>query len=268
MRQLPLLAVGDRDTEVSTPDLTSVCQWFERLSGGCWGFRVLPLGMVRLPRPLSWYAPAGGMGGFPRNSQQLAWDALSALSPATLAAIGETGTDVILLVTSSRLHPHTWRFRKGGFPLGHGWCRRYAVLPTDAPLGTWAHELAHLLLDWPDLPRSSGLGQDCLMATGASRAGGADPSPPCAPFLLRQGWRDTVELDRHLPVAALDVGRWEWRKKRLILERRRDGKPRLLLLQSDPGDLARTRLLARVYLGPGDLPRPVLALVGQALHRL
>ena len=74
--------------------------------------------------------------------------------------------------------------------------RRYAALPARAALGAWVHELAHLLLGWPDLPGSS-----CLMGRGAAAA--APPNPSLA---HAAGWLRLLPADPRMPVAALTQG--------------------------------------------------------------
>jgi len=74
----------------------------------------------------------------------------------------------------------------------------YLTVPEDGRLGVWAHELGHLLFQWPDLYdtdySSSGLGGWCLMAGGSWNNGGNTPALPCAWCRMAQGWTDTAVI--------------------------------------------------------------------------
>jgi hypothetical protein len=246
-----VVPVGDARSDV---DLDAAARYYERISHGRWrpGFRRLP--PVGLPMPVARYTHRGGMGQWPSNSQQLAWDALTAM--ADRASVTE---NMILLVPAG-FTPHVWRMRRGGFPLGERrWVRRYAILPDGASVGAVAHELGHLLLGWPDLVRE--VGNDCLMGCATL---GAEPPLPCAPLRLAAGWIEPVPLGRATRVRDLGaadsvddapVGRWGSRDRDVLVERRGS-----VLLVLDSG-AARPRLLARIALTPEDLDRPALALV-------
>lgn len=154
--------------------------WWEGVSGGCWRPRPVPLPDVVLPVHPAAFCAGGGMGPGPRNAPGLVRAAL-ALLPAEAARLCPAR---VVVVAAAPLAPHAWRVAGGGVAVAPGrWVRRYAALPDGAPLGAWVHELAHLLLDWPDLP-----GSDCLMGQGARRGGGADPAPPAARLVAEAGW--------------------------------------------------------------------------------
>jgi hypothetical protein len=127
-----------------------------------------------------------------------------------------------MLVADAPLAPHVWRVAEGGVALTPGtWVRRYAALPASAPLGTWVHEMAHLLLDWPDLPTSS-----CLMGSGARHGGGNDPSPPGAHLRFGAGWLREIPATAELLTGDLDtceIATLTWRSQRIGFSRMAQG---------------------------------------------
>lgn len=247
---MAVVAVGEARGDV---DLDAAARFYARISHGRWRPAFRRLAAVGLPMPVARYTHRGGMGQWPSNSQQLAWDTLTAMDDRS-----SVNTDVILLVPAG-FTPHVWRLRRGGFPLGdRRWVRRYAILPDGASVGAVAHELGHLLLGWPDLVRE--VGNDCLMGCAAL---GVEPPLPCAPLRLAAGWLEPVPLGRATlvrdlgagaPADAGPVGSWRFHDRDVLVERR---GAHLLVL-----DVAQPRLLARIELAAGDLDRAALALVG------
>ncbi len=267
---LALVPVGAGRREPPELDLTPALAWLTRVSHGRYRPALETLPAVHLPSSFDRYRGAGGMGPPPRNSQSLVADVLTALDTPARQRLANAGGRLALAV-GAPFRPHAWHLAGGGHALGGGvWCRRYAVLPARSPLGTLAHELAHLLLGWPDLAWEPSLGEDCLMARGAARTGGLDPAPPCAPLLVAAGWRDALPLERGVPVAGLAgsaVGTLSWQGREMTVEHRNsDAGPRLLLYR--PGPTGQPRLVGRVPLAPGDGERSVLGIVAPALRRL
>ena len=143
---------------------------------------LLQLPAVTLDHPLTRYAIAGGLAANGPTSRELVAEVIAALPPTARAVLAGAGGRLGLILPLT-MRPHVWTPRNGGVALGGGaWCRRFMVLPAEAPLGTVAHELGHLLFDWPDGQTGHPGAEDCLMARGARTGGGQDPAPPSAPL--------------------------------------------------------------------------------------
>ena len=96
------------------------------------------------------------------------WGANAHIPALKALPVTEDCPEAVVMVLAVPVAPHAWRVADGGVAVAPGrWVRRYAALPADARLGAWVHEMAHLLLGWPDLP-----GSPCLMGHGAAREGG------------------------------------------------------------------------------------------------
>ncbi len=186
------------------------------------------------------FAALGGLDVYPHNSQALVEQVAERLASPVQA--------LVVVVPSGSLRPHCWHLphpHRRGVRV-----QRYAILPADATLGAVAHELGHLLFDWPDLATDSGLGSECLMARGALLP---EPAPPCAVLRLRAGWMPPLAPERAMRVADLELGEAVKIGERVI-ERRRNPDRLLVLL-----DRARPILLRRIELRREDLERPLLA---------
>lgn len=244
--------------------LEQASAWYEAVSRGRCRLDFLRLAPVAAPQPLAVYAVARGRGRWPWNSQALAADIVRALPPEGREALA-CACGRVLLVTGGEFLPHTWHVPDGGMPIGRGmWVRRYAAVPADAALGVVLHELGHLAFDWPDLQWPRDAETECLMARGATGSRAADPAPPCAPLLVRAGWRDPVPVTREMTVADLQggvIGAIDWSGLRVLVEA---GEDRLLMSTREPVP----RMLARVSLMPADAGRPLLSLVAPRLRRL
>ncbi len=225
--------------------------WFAAVSGGRAAFQLRPVTTSAPAGGWEVFAAAGGRSEPPDNSQVLVGELVTALAPADRARLGELV--VVIPPADTGFVAHTWRLLRGGVHLGgRRWARRYAVVPEDAPMGTVAHELGHLLLGWPDLDRR--IGADCLMAMGGHRGGGADPAPPCAPLRLSAGWVSPLPVQAGTRLRDLQpggVGTWG----EMVFERRGGS---LLAFRTDP-----PRLLARISIADGDESRPLLAVLAE-----
>lgn len=227
-------------------DVDSVRAWFVALGADGEALRVAELGCVRVPE-LGRFRALGGLDRHPFNSQALVEAAIDRLDIDARRRLGRP----LITVVPPGFRPHCWHLPGGGRRLAEGsFVHRYALLPGDASLGAIAHELGHLLFEWPDLARGSGLERDCLMATGALLP---EPAPPCAVLRLRAGWLRARAPERGMQVGALALGEAVCIGERVI--ERRCAPDRLLVLLDRPRPL----LLARIELRPEDLERPLLA---------
>ena len=192
--------------------------WWKGISHGHWWPRPVFLPPVILCDDPSYWCAGGGLGAGPRNAPGLARAAVLALPDSARQVCPR----LLMLVADAPLAPHVWRVAEGGVALTPGtWVRRYAALPASAPLGTWVHEMAHLLLDWPDLPTSS-----CLMGSGARHGGGNDPSPPGAHLRFRAGWLREIPATAELLAGDLDtceIATLTWRSQRIGFSRMAQG---------------------------------------------
>lgn len=267
----PLIDDAGRSARV---EVDHALRWFERVSHGRFAAQRIELEPVKAPRELAFYAHHRGMGRAPRNSQSLAADVVAELvareraDGTGSAAIGEAN---FVVCAPAVFEAHTWRFPSGGAHLGGSrWARRYALLPENAPLGTVAHELGHLLFGWPDFGGSTQLGARCLMALGGLNEAGREPAPPCAPLCVREGWRALVELDARTPLSALGesrVGVFEHDQTRWMLELRpAAGETTLLVHRTPLRDPLDVRLEAVRELSPQGLGAGALAFVAELLR--
>ena len=187
----------------------AAAEWWALISHGQWRPRPVMLpGVVMPDDPARWCA-GGGLGPGPRNAPGLVRAALLALpQPAR-----EVCPRRVMMVVDAPIAPHAWRVAEGGVAVLPGrWVRRYAAVAASMTLGAWVHEMAHLLLDWPDLPDSP-----CLMGSGARRGGGRDPAPPGLRLRLAAGWMREVPataglLANELATDQVAVLRWGSRR--------------------------------------------------------
>jgi hypothetical protein len=242
--KLAVLPVADTGT-AARPAIEHATAWLNQISRGRCSIDVLYLGLAAPRLPAVRYAGEGGKGRYPFNSQALILDLLGRLNEESKASLGERR---LLAVAPSRFLPHYWHLPQGGAPLaGRSCLRHYAIVPDSAPFGMVAHELGHLLFDWPDLSWSYLLDVECLMARGASGDRGDHPSPPCAPLLVRAGWLDSIPVMPNLQVRTLNgvAGVIQHCGASALVELRLDEPgPRLLLYTGSSSD--DIRLSARI----------------------
>jgi len=266
---LPIMAQAPA-AQVSQ-QLNAVANWFSAVSQHrCHlSFTILPA--ILPQRPISYFAIAGGMGPPPQNSQSLVRAALDQLEPESLGKLAQVQSHLLAIATGP-IKPHTWHLLGGGKWLGQKvWCNRYAIIQPDASLGTIAHELGHLLFNWPDLIWEKRLADECLMAWGALGTYGKQPSPPCGPLRVQMGWCDTVYLHPSDPVIKLTfskVGLFRWHQIEWLIEYRSEPRPRLLLYRShgkNPG--THPKILGRIFLEKEDFGKSVVGLVASHLRK-
>lgn len=242
--------------------------WFKIISNYRCHIEMTVLPVLIFPNKLNTFALAGGKGPPPNNSQTLVKEILMLLDEVALNYLRQAAGR-LLIVAPNTFKPHTWHIPCGGKSLGKGvWCRRYALVPYTASLGVLAHELGHLLFDWPDLIWDCLYAEECLMARGAMRNGGVDPALPCAPLLFEQGWRDVISLDRNMPVDALhfqNIGVMTWGTKKLLIEYRDDDdKPRLLLYENN----RYPKIMAKIALKKYVADRSLLGIIAPYIRKL
>lgn len=247
---VPVLHVGPSEDRQPALELAPAAAWFIARGAGSAALRFEPVATIAIP-DLARFRGQGGLDRHPHGSQALVELALDRLAADRRSFLGRLGASLIVVVPPG-FRPHCWHLPGGGLRLDQSGAvvHRYALLPADATLGAIVHELGHLLFDWPDLQRDSGLGNECLMAHGALLP---EPAPPCAVLRLRAGWIVAREPERSMRVRELEVGEAVVIGERVI--ERRSGPDRLLVLL----DRARPLLLRRIDLRGEDLDRPLLA---------
>jgi immune inhibitor A len=191
----------------------SLCDYYTQASYG----QVLIAGEIHgpytLPEPYSYYTNGeSGTGMYPHNAQRMAEDALALADAevnfAPFDPNGDGYVDALILIHAgpgaetipsadrvNHIWSHKWtmshRLTLDGVNL-----YAYLTVPEDGRLGVFAHELGHLLFQWPDLYdtdySSAGLGNWCIMSGGSWNNGGDTPALPCAWCKMNQGWADTA----------------------------------------------------------------------------
>lgn len=252
--------------------LAETAAWFENVSQGRCQLKFVVLSIATPLRPLVFYHELGGKGRWPRNSQALAADLLARLDFNGASCL-RACQGKLLLITPDGFLPHTWHIPQSGLGEGNILVRRYAVTPANAGLGPLAHELGHLVFDWPDLTWEPTADSECLMARGAAGNRASDPAPPCAPLLVRAGWRDPVPITRELAVQSLgshQVGYFSWEPWSIWVEKRETRGPQRLLAfaTNDRNPAEPPRLLARLPFEAADGELPLLSLFAIHLRRL
>ena len=179
-------------------------------------------GPYELPHSYSYYTDReSGTGPYPKNAQSMTEDAVELAAPdvdfsqfdpnsdgyVDALIIVHAGQGAEAIVSSDRVNhiwSHKWVMNRKAT---HDGINLYAYLtvPEDGGVGVWAHELGHLLFQWPDLYdtdySSSGLGNWCLMAGGSWNGGGNTPALPCAWCKMSQGWTDTKVITHKETIA-------------------------------------------------------------------
>ncbi len=183
-------------------------------------------GWFRSPEPLSYYAnERRGMGHYPQNAQRMVEDAIEAADgevdfsrydndgPDGIPSSGDDDGFVDFLfvihggqgyewtMNSNHIHSHVANIRAK--EVDGVFVKPYATEPEDGRVGTYAHELGHLL-GLPDLYdvtlNTFGLGMWSLMAYGSW--GGGDGSRPVALDAwcrYKLGFLEPVVPDTNLP---------------------------------------------------------------------
>ncbi|GAB4456912.1 MAG: hypothetical protein OHK0029_15690 [Armatimonadaceae bacterium] len=180
-------------------------------------------GWFRLPHPLSYYANqhSGTSLEAPRNTQGMARDAvLTALSQgvrfAGFDSLGTGSITALMIVHAGRGAEITgksgdlWSLKwaiPGGIPVGAGGpalrAETFAAVAADSPMGVFAHEWGHLAAQWGDYydrnqglsAHSAGLGDYCLMASGAWSNSAATPVYPNSMLRVFHDWVAPIRVE-------------------------------------------------------------------------
>ena len=215
----------------------SVTEYYAEVSNNLISLTGEVVGPFRMPRKMSEYANgAYGRGDATPNSRTMAADAL-ALANASIDFKpydndGNGYVDAFIVVHAgtggeqSGNKSDIWSIKSylpsetavdGVKVFG------FLTIPEDANIGVCAHELGHLLFEWPDLydidsagdPNnigvvSEGIGNWCLMAGGTwgflpGNAQGTTPCHPSAWCKANQGWVNTIRETENRSLTLRDV---------------------------------------------------------------
>ncbi len=204
----------------------SVKDYFYDQSNGALTLTQLVTAVVTMPRPRSFYnysdypsnqtvRPDAGVAG-----RLLVTDAINKLKDdgfnfdgLSLDASNRVLATSLLFAGADSgnwakgLWPHAWTLASGinvGTAAAPRYIQRYQITnqANNTPvIGTFIHELGHLLLDYPDLydtnsgnGSSEGVGQHCLMGSGNFQNGGRTPAPINLYLKSVSGWGNITDL--------------------------------------------------------------------------
>lgn len=241
---------------------TAVESWYRQVSHDICRIRIDLRPCTAIEQNQNSYSQAGGMGSPPGNSQALVRHVLDCSNHDLVQRL-RAGGERLMIITGNAFKPHTWRLPNRGI--------HYTIIPSNASFGAIAHELGHLLFDWPDLDWEKSLGRDCLMSMGAVGNHGRNPSPPCAPLRMNQGWMDPLVIDGATTVKELNthrIGIVNWRQQSVLVEFRQRYEQAFLLVYTCKGNdkSLRPRIIGRIKLTEADCDTAVLGSVATALR--
>lgn len=175
-------------------------------------------GWLRMPQKYSYYVNnKSGTGGYPKNVQKLAEDAIavalkkkSAFDPgldnfndgsitALVLVHAGRGAEVLgsKLLQNAAIWSHKADMKKAVEVLPGLAATNYLTVPEDCHMGVCAHELGHLLFQWDDFydpnyaddgTEWDGSGVWDLMAAGSWNDGGITPAHPAGLHKSQHGW--------------------------------------------------------------------------------
>ena len=204
----------------------SVKDYFRDQSNGALTLTQVVSAVVTMPRPRSFYnysdypsnqtvRPDAGTAG-----RLLVTDAINKLKGDgfNFAGLSVDSSNRVLATSllfagpdsgnwAKGLWPHAWTLA-GGINVGTAaaprYIQRYQITnqANNTPvIGTFIHELGHLLLDYPDLydtessnGTSEGVGQHCLMGSGNFQNGGRTPAPINLYLKGVSGWANITDI--------------------------------------------------------------------------
>ncbi|MBB3192490.1 M6 family metalloprotease domain-containing protein [Halomonas cerina] len=214
-------------------------------------------GWYRAPQTKDYYTNGDyGFGAYPRNAQKLVEDAVDLAAPHVNFALydndGDGIVDALVIIaagTGGEVTGNTgdiWSHKWGINPrtIDGVQVRNYFMAPEDGRVGVMAHELGHLLMQWPDLYdtdyTSRGTGRWDLMAGGSWNDNGNTPAHPTAWCKLKAGWitpttifnaQQSVSLSpyaTHPDVYRLPIGSTDSKEYFLVSNRKQSGFDRHL----------------------------------------
>jgi hypothetical protein len=251
----------------ASPERTALLKqtelWFEKISRNLCriDFDVLP--NISLNINQKYFTPAGGMGAPPRNSQTLIKQVINNLDTSIVQQL-EHDQKHLLVIATNAFKSHTWRLQNRGL--------RYSLVPSNASFGALAHEMGHLLFDWPDLDWEKSLGEDCLMSLGALHYNDS-PALPCAPLRVKQGWIEPFEIDQTTTVHDLgikQVGVIDWQGNDVLVEYRmqQDNVCLLVYKMKNTDSHIHPKIVGRVRVMNSDTRILLLGLIAPKLRLL
>lgn len=205
----------------------SVREYYTEVSHGLVDITGDAVGPFVMPLTLAEYVHgAAGIGDTPPNAQTMARDAVIAAAAATPAVNfdiydndGNGFVDAFVIVHAGQgaeltgslndLWSHKWVLEGGAYGVNATHVFDYLTVSEDCRIGACCHELGHLLFNFPDLYdtdyTSQGVGDWCLMGSGAWGEGGDVPSHPSAWCKLIQGWVEVENCTTNAFVELCDV---------------------------------------------------------------
>lgn len=183
-------------------------------------------GWLRMPQLSSYYTSGNsGLNDYPHNAQGLAEDAVheairQGISFSGYDALGEGIVTALCIIHSGRGAENTgskddiWSqkslLRKRVEVGGGLTAATFLTVPEDCQIGVCAHEWGHLAARWGDYydtgesesTRSNGLGDYCLMASGAWNNCGITPCLPNGMLRMFHKWID-VDVVTHSRTAIV-----------------------------------------------------------------
>jgi M6 family metalloprotease-like protein len=182
------------------------------------------VGWYRMPQTYAYYCNGRyGLGGYPRNAQKMAGDALIVadddLNYADFDNDNNGDAEGIFIVHAGMgaeedpdnqniIWSHAWTVRGVG-DLDDVGFNKYSTVPEDGRIGVYGHELGHSLFGLPDLYdtdyESKGAGDWSMMSYGSWGGEGLSPAHFDAWCKTQLGWANVLELEYNTEFTLLPV---------------------------------------------------------------
>ena len=209
----------------------SLKEYYKEVSYGAVNVTGYVSDWLRMPRPYAYYVNGNddGTGPYPTNTQklvedaieiakqtgQIEWDKFDLNGDGKIEALSivHAGRGAEQTGSGSDIWSHKYQITRKMHVTNNTYALTYLTVPEDSRLGVIAHELGHLLFEWPDLydagPKGSmitqGLGDWCLMAGGSWNNKGDTPAYPSAWCRHGQGWSTTINLINEQELIVKDI---------------------------------------------------------------